>query len=205
MRFIYCIKGNYLFPCDKPKKNEEYYIFEYTKDLQLLISKCKGEHCNEIEVQCLNLKFDLLEALVVEEELNKLSAFRSFLQKYNAKVYFLENNSVLEAIVNPKLFYYKYLGINDNEIRMKTINELKRWVSRFLFLVNILEDLKVIRFTSHLDSLDGRYALWIKENCEDPAFTLVTEKEGEIKIWLGYKDCDILIRNRDERCYKINQ
>ena len=202
MKFIYCIKGDYLEPCEG-KDEKEYYIFEYTRDLQLIISKCLENDCKEIEAECLNLKFNLPEAEIVSKLLEKLSTFRSFLQKNNIKVYFLEDSSVLEAVINPKLYYYKYLGIQDDIIRKKKIDELKIWTLRFLLLVDVLEDLQVEKFLSHLDSLDGRYALWIKENSDEPAAVIITRKLGEVKVWLAYKGCDLLIKNKDQMCYKI--
>jgi len=108
MKFIYCIKGDYLEPC-KGKDEKEYYIFEYTRDLQLIINKCLENNCKEVEAECLNLKFNLPEAEIVSKLLEKLSTFRSFLQKNNIKVYFLEDSSVLEAVINPKLYYYNIL------------------------------------------------------------------------------------------------
>jgi len=67
----------------------------------------------------------------------------------------------------------------------------------------VLEDLQVEKFLSHLDSLDGRYALWIKENSNEPATVILTQKLGEVKVWLAYKGCDLLIKNKDQMCYKI--
>ncbi|BFI74575.1 hypothetical protein [Sulfurisphaera ohwakuensis] len=205
MRYIYCVKGDYLVPCTSPTASDEYYIFEYTKDLQLILTRCKNEECKEIEPSYISLKFNLPEASKVEELLNRLSTFRSFLQKHNLKVYFMEDTSVLEAIINPKLYYYKYLAL-DKDFRDRAISQLEKWVSRFLLFVRVVEELGVIKFIAHLDSLDGRYTLWIKENFDEPSTIAVTEKEGEIKLWFGFKDCDLYIKNKEiEKCYKIEK
>lgn len=203
MKYTYCVKDNYLLPCDKPKEGEEYYIFEYTRELQLIISKCIGNECKEVEPECLNLRFDLPEDAEVSKNLEKLSTLRLFMQKYNIKMYFIDDNSILEAVINPKLYYYKYLGIQDVEIRRKKIEELKKWTQRFLLFVNVLETFEIKKFLAHLDSLDGRYALWVKENSEEPTTIVETEKMSEVKVWLSYHDCDLFIKNKDQMCYKL--
>lgn len=205
MRYIYCVKDNILNLCESaPLQQNLYYIFEYTKDLQLIVTECKDNICKEVDVNSLNLKFNWSEAPIVEEQLNKLTIFRNFLQKYNIKVYCIVNSSIQEAIVNPKLYYYKYLGLIDETLRKKSLDELKKWVSRFVVMVNVLESLKIVRFLSHLDSLDGRYALWVEENSQEPATSLITENAGEVKVWLGYKGCDVYLKNKIEKCFRIN-
>ncbi|MFP3202365.1 MAG: hypothetical protein RXR43_09010 [Sulfolobus sp.] len=43
---------------------------------------------------------------------------------------------------------------------------IKIWTKRFLIAMEEFEKLKIIRFLSHLDSLDGRYAWWVKDKSE---------------------------------------
>jgi hypothetical protein len=203
VKYFYCVEGDLLRLCDKQKGL--YFIFEYTKNLQLLVQKCVDSNCIQLE-DCISelrkYKFNYKEAEEAKEELNKLDNFRKFLQKYNIKIYFLDDNSVLDALVFPEMYYYKYMGLGDEKERLYYLSLLKIWTKRFLIAMEEFEKLKIIRFLSHLDSLDGRYAWWVKDKSEETATIVETEK-GRAYLWFGYKDCEVLIKieGGEEKCF----
>ncbi|ARM75500.1 hypothetical protein [Acidianus manzaensis] len=196
--YTYCVEQNgdkvYLTP--GKECHGVYYIFEYTKDMQLLVSRCINHNCMPIDdISTINLKFKD-EPEYLNEILSKINNIRQFLNKYNIKIYFLlKDTSVLEAIYSPLTYYYKYLGINDPEFRDKELNYLKEWSQRLLLLVKLVESIGVKKFTSHLDSLDGRYALWIGSN--DPVVSFITNNDKEITLWLLYNGCEIFLKEQN--------
>ena len=202
MKYFYCVEGDVLRLCEQQKGL--YFIFEYTKALQLLVQKCIDSNCVQLE-DCISelrkYKFDYKEAEEARDELKRLDVFRKFLQKHNIKIYFLDDNSILDALVFPDTYYYKYMGLGDEKERVYYLSLLKKWTRRFLLAVEELEKLKIKRFLSHLDSLDGRYAWWVKDKAEEPATVVETEK-GKTYLWFGYKGCEVLIKieGGEEKC-----
>ncbi|WP_205760728.1 hypothetical protein [Acidianus sulfidivorans] len=180
-----------------------YYIFSYTNDKQLIISKCKDNDCTPLEditeIQRLRFKDEPID---LQKILYLMDNFKQFLNKYNIKIYFLlDDTSILDAIYSPTLYYYKYLGVNDHSFREEKIAYLKEWGERLSLLAKLIESLGVKKFTSHLDSLDGRYALWI--GSEDPVTSFISYNNEEVTVWILHNNCDIFLKSKTyEICVK---
>ncbi|MEM0091755.1 MAG: hypothetical protein QXG62_04030 [Saccharolobus sp.] len=188
--YTYCVSDKFLVNCEK---GDLYYIFEYTKNNDLLLSKCVKETCYQVEDVISELKtYKFLDEVIrFDEILNKIEEFRHFLIKYNLKIYFIGEDSILEAIYNPLLYYYKYYGLRD----YKRINLLKIWIDKLVLLSRSMEEIGIGEFKSHMDSLDGRYALWV--NTDDHVTKFLDKKGSLFIVWINYKGCDIFIQKEN--------
>ncbi|WP_238699118.1 hypothetical protein [Saccharolobus sp. E5-1-F] len=156
-RYVYCVNKDKLIPCEG---GEFYYVFEYTRDNVLLLSKCQNGHCEQVD--------DVISELVkhrfayetdnFDEIMSKINEIVSFLTKYNLKIYFIGDNSVLEAIYTPSLFYYKYFGLKEAKDK---VNFVKSWIDKLILAKRVLDEIGIVEFKSHMDTLDGRYAIWL--------------------------------------------
>ncbi|AKA75027.1 hypothetical protein SULI_04600 [Saccharolobus solfataricus] len=60
-----------------------------------------------------------------------------------------------------------------------------------------------MEFKSHMDTLDGRYAIWL--NTEDESTSFISSEGDLVKCWISYNDCDLLIERKGKRiCIKSN-
>lgn len=198
--YTYCVENEYLVP--KESCEGVFYLFEYTKDNQLMLSRCVKDSCKSIEdFSELNLRFKD-EPKEIYYLLDKMQEFRNFLLKYNIKIYFLLNDtSILEALYEPKVYYYKYLGINDSQFRQNKLNYLRQWANKFSLLSRVIETIGVKKFLSHMDSLDGRYAIWI--GIDESSGSFVSKNGKVTTFWVQYKECNIFLKNESiELCIK---
>lgn len=189
--YVYCVKDSYLVPGGSC---EEFYVFEYTRNNELILTRCVKGSCKPIEdISQLNLKFKD-EPKEIYSLLDKLQEFRNFLLKYNIKLYFLlQDTSILDALYFPKLYYYKYLGVNDKEYKEAKLNYLKEWASKFSLLSKVIDAIGVQTFLSHMDSLDGRYAIWI--GSDEPSASFISKNGKVITFWVHYNGCNIFLKS----------
>ncbi|WP_338599172.1 hypothetical protein V6M85_09415 [Sulfolobus tengchongensis] len=188
--YTYCIKNNYLVKCDG---GELYYLFEYTKNNELLISRCINDHCTQVEDIVTELgKYKFADEIWNFGEIKKkVDDITHFLSKYNLKVYFIGDNIVLEALYTPQLFYYKYFALKEAKEKIDLVNA---WFDSLLLAIKVIEEIGIREFKSHMDTLDGRYTIWL--NSEEPSASFISREGDLVNFWVLYNDCNVLIERK---------
>ncbi|MCH4815505.1 hypothetical protein J5U23_00331 [Saccharolobus shibatae B12] len=189
-KYIYCVNKDKLIPCDG---GEFYYVFEFTRNNELLLSKCQNGHCEQVYEAISELgKYRFAYEIDNFDEIrDKIDDIISFLIKYNLKIYFIGDNSVLEALYTPSLFYYKYFGLKEAKDK---VNFVKSWLNKLVLAKRVLDEIGIMEFKSHMDTLDGRYAMWL--NTEDESASFISREGDLVKFWISYNGCDIFIQRK---------
>nr|WP_014511467.1 hypothetical protein [Saccharolobus solfataricus] len=198
--YIYCIDKDKLIYCNNT--GELYYVFEYTRNNELLLSKCRNSKCEQVDDVISELgKYRFANEIDnFDEIMGKIDEITSFLTKHNLKIYFIGDSSVLEAIYTPLLFYYKYFGLKEAKDK---VNYVKSWLDKLILARRVLDKIGIMEFKSHMDTLDGRYAIWL--NTEDESTSFISSEGDLVKCWISYNDCDLLIERKGKRiCIKSN-
>ena len=111
-RYVYCVNKDKLIHC---KGREFYYVCEYMRNNGSLLSRCQNGHWEQVDdiiSELAKYRF-AYEIDIFDEIMDKIDEIIPFLIKYNIEIYFIGDNSVLEAVYTPSLFYYKYFGLKE--------------------------------------------------------------------------------------------
>ncbi|ACP36347.1 conserved hypothetical protein [Sulfolobus islandicus Y.G.57.14] len=54
-----------------------------------------------------------------------------------------------------------------------------------------------MEFKSHMDTIDGRYAMWL--NTEDEYASFISREGDLVKFWISHNGCDVFIERKGKR------
>jgi hypothetical protein len=185
-RTIYCFDfsrsgGEFLYKCRIEDFQDGHpKTYEYFEPLDKKIHEIRNlkYRVRDPTLIALISEFDQL-FISMADEIREYGREKGFGYSFMGHLARLEN-----AFKNPEVYYFTFMSLPDDESRIRSLRNTRKWIYQLWVLKLLFECLKVSTFSYHM--YEGKPYLWIEQG-SDLSTCIGDTPFGELTFWLEFQ------------------